>query len=189
MTTHIPMTFERGLKVDETHLNEQLRDNMTELLKGTQTGDITCNSSANEMEVIHPVGDNKVLMSTSASSVPSYGYNFMFSGSAMMNTDYDGDPKAIGTYTLSASDWGVPSGARAIVVAFSALWGSTGLTKWANLRPVSTNQWCVGVAAHTADFYNNNSGIVPLDSSGNFELIVYGENCTQVHITIWGYIL
>jgi hypothetical protein len=186
---HTPITWEKGLKVDETHLNEQVRDNMTELLKGTQTGDIVCNSSATEMEALH-VGDaNTVLMSTSASTVPTYGYNFVLSTTALMNTDYDGDPKSTGSYILSASDWGVPSDARGIVVAFSALWGSTGLTKWANLRPVDSNQWCVGVAAHTADFYNNNSGIVPLDSSGNFELIVYGENCTQVHITIWGWIL
>lgn len=107
------------------------------------------------------------------------------------NVSYAGGAKNTGTYTIAANTFHVdlPNAARAIYVTLTASWAAASSGSYVNVVPGGFSNNCLIVRSQVAGFVQDNTGVVPLNSSGEFSIIVGGANAAALTIEVWGYIL
>jgi hypothetical protein len=106
------------------------------------------------------------------------------------NTGYDGDAKSIGTYTMTANAFntGIPTAAVALLVTVSVKWAVAGDGNYCNIVNPASGQNCLVLRSHVANIAQDAMGIVPVDGTGQFSVIIGGANASSIIINIWGYI-
>lgn len=108
------------------------------------------------------------------------------------NAAYNGDAIAVGTYTVNIADWittypNPAPGWKAAVVKISARWPAAGDSSTIDVRNSAGNVY-VTCRSLVANYFIDGFGIVPLDSSGNFKIVVAGANTNAVYIDVMGLI-
>jgi hypothetical protein len=116
------------------------------------------------------------------------GYIFVPLTTPKTSTDWDGDVKNTGTYDIdsSASPWSLPAGVKAIVIRLAANWGAANSGYYAALRPNGQTEFTSVVKAYF-NGYVEMTAVVPVDSNGDFEVVIGGANTTGVYLQLWGY--
>jgi len=104
------------------------------------------------------------------------------------NTNWSGNTKNIGSYTLAASDFGAPNNAKALVVRIIARWDSASDTIYLAIKDTSGNYY-ISTRPYVANIRSDNTGIIPLDSSGQFVAEIGGAATTLTYIYITGYFI
>lgn len=108
--------------------------------------------------------------------------------SSLTHVDWDGDAKAIGTYTLTPAMFGYPASARAVAVSTNATWSSAAdANRLITLNP--NNQWPTVCTATVANIRAAASGIVTCDGAGAFRAAVHGAPTVTTWVEIVGYFL
>jgi hypothetical protein len=108
------------------------------------------------------------------------------------NAAYNGNAIVVGTYTVNIADWiaSYPNptpGWKAAVIKMSARWAAASDGSTIDVRN-SAGDVYVTCRSLVANYFMDGFGIVPLDSSGNFKICVYGANTNAVYINVMGLI-
>ncbi|RMG00400.1 MAG: hypothetical protein D6735_13745 [Acidobacteria bacterium] len=115
------------------------------------------------------------------------GYIYVPLNPVGTNTNWYGNAKSIGSYTLYASNFGVTNYAKALALCIIARWSSQNLSAYFAIRDYANNIFYTAVRANVANAYMDGFVIVPLDSSGRFTAQVYGADTNATYIYIAGY--
>jgi len=117
--------------------------------------------------------------------------------SPLVNAHLDGDSVSAGTYiidvdsttALNGSTYGYsgPAGVRAIYIRMSAQWSVAGTTTNLQVRPTGAASAAVIARSQVANIVNDASGWVAVDSNGQFEFRIVGNNATNVVFEIWAF--
>lgn len=108
-----------------------------------------------------------------------------------LNTSWDGDSKAAGTYTIDTSAWGIPEGVRACYIRITARYnGTVSDSYWvAATHPDNTTQYNVLTRINVGSAYNDREGWVACDDNGDFNIVVNGTTMDEVWLVILGWAL
>lgn len=101
---------------------------------------------------------------------------------------WDGVSKAIGTYSIDTSAAGLPVGVKACLVYAGAQWAAASNSNTLSVRPTGGTADALGLIALVAGANVRAQGIVPCDSSGDFDAIVAGATSNPSYLWIWGYL-
>lgn len=107
---------------------------------------------------------------------------------ALIHTSWDGDAKAVGTYTITPLMFNYPSAARAVSIMIQAKWATASDSSVMYAQNPGSGA-AVLVRAQVANIYDANSGIVTCDTSGQFTIVVAGANASAVTLEIHGFFL
>ena len=116
------------------------------------------------------------------------GYLYVPLSPPGLNTNWDRVAKAVGSYTLYASDFGAPNTAKALIAWIISKWSSAGEVNYLALRNSASIAYGA-VRAHVANTFIDGYVIVPLDSSGQFIAQISGNTSTSSSIYIVGYFI
>ena len=155
----------------------------------TAKGDLAVATAA-DAAVALGVGPNyqTLIADSGEASGVKWGSQLQFTG-RLTNGSWDGDTKTTGTYTIAANTFNanLPNAARALLVSLSARWTTANNGNSCNIRKPGEGNNGVLVRGLVANFFVDNMGIVPLDGSGQFEVVVSTASA-EVYIDVWGYI-
>jgi hypothetical protein len=173
--------------------NIYIRDNFAAGVPAifTAKGDLAVGSAA-QTAVALPVGSNRKFLMALDSETSGLVYDnpYFVSTDSMRNDGYMGDTINVGTYTIVAHDFNslIPVTAKAINVSISAQWTSANSGYYCRMIKPTCNGNGILVRSMVANYFNDNSGIVGLDDSGQFSIVVAGASCV-VYIDIYGYFI
>ena len=131
---------------------------------------------------------NETNLRKTVSSTTYTGYIYVPKQPPGTNTSWNGGAMNTGSYTLSASNFGAPNTAKALVVRIIARWGSASDTIYLAIKDTSGNYY-ISTRPYVANIRSDNTGIIPLDSSGQFVAEISGAATTLTYIYITGYFI
>jgi len=108
----------------------------------------------------------------------------------LTHTDWDGDAKSVGTYTITPTMFGYPTDAVAVCITLSAKWTSANTNYIVYARPAgSSGTGHIRVTSMVANITNDTGGDVALDSNASFEIVVAGAATSSTYLQVTGYYL
>ena len=172
--------------------NTYIRDNFAAGVPDifTAKGDLAVATAADAAAAVGVGADNSSLIADSGETAGvKWGSQLQFTGQ-QTNGAWNGDSKSTGTYTIAANTFNanLPNAARALLVSLSARWTTANNGNSCNIRKPGEGSNGILVRGLVANFFVDNMGIVPLDGSGQFEVVVSTASA-EVYIDVWGYIL
>ena len=187
-----PRTWNNGETVSDTMMNT-IRDNLNILWPYTTTGDICYRNSSSELSRLGIGSTDQTL--TVIGGVPTWvtqptKVNFMPSGAfAFGNATWLGSAKNVGTYSFYPNDFNssIPNNIVAMLFTVSAKWASASDGSTLNVSASDAVDNCLLVRGMVANFFNDNTGVVPLGTDGKIYVKVSGANTTSVVLNSWGY--
>jgi len=116
------------------------------------------------------------------------GYKYYALTTPLTSTDWDGDAKAVGTYTIYPRHFGYPANARAIELLVRATWSAAADGNYLLTKSVSTvSNANSAVRAMVANTPTERVFKVPLWHDGSFQVIVAGAGTTSTYLYVTGY--
>lgn len=174
--------------------NTYIRDNFAAGVPAIMAakGDLAVASAPQSASRLAVGQNNQVLLAAAAEALGMvWGRNIVLFQTHRLNTSWDGDSKSIGTSTIAVNSFhtDIPNTAKAIFVSLSARWAAASDGAIVNLRAAGGTGNGILARALLANFFMDNAGVLPLNDSGQFDVVIAGAGPNAVYIDIWGYIL
>lgn len=180
-----------GDNLTSAQWNSWVVGNIREIWKGQAAGDIDYYESATTKARLAGGVSNayKTLKQNATGSALVWGSETTQFTSAQGNTSWDGDNHSAGTTTVTVNSFNtnLPNSARAVMVVVSAKWAAAGGGNSITIKPTGGYGNCLTVRSQAAGIFQDGAAIVPLNSSGQFDVVIAGAAC-DVYIEVWGYI-
>ena len=129
-----------------------------------------------------------------------YGYTFLHSGGSPVNpiklqdtggTLWDATgSRATGTYTFNVTtsqSINVPAGVKAVAVAIGGYWTSAGSGNYMVARTPTFSDGGAVARAYAANIFSDGFGIVAVNGSGEFQIVVGGATVQAPYVSLVGY--
>lgn len=180
--------------IDEIFINTYWVDNMAAMVPDvfSAKGQLAVGLGVDTMGVLNVGSNGKVLMADSTQTLGmKWELPIVLFEEKVTNTSWDGDNKPVATTVIAANTFNasLPNSARALLLSVSARWAAASNANFVNIRCDNLNGGNgVVVRAQVANVFQDNFGIVTLDSSGEFAIQVGGA-AADVIIDVWGYLL
>ena len=122
---------------------------------------------------------------------PVWDTNIKLFATTQTNASWQGSSKTVQTYIFTANSFNanIPTNARALIMTISAKWAAAADASMINIHEPNTGGNGIVVRAVAANIFQDNTGIVGLDSGGNLNIQVANVGPTAVYLDCWGYIL
>lgn len=113
---------------------------------------------------------------------------FTILAAPLTSGSYDGnDTISASTVSIDTSAvFGVPAGARALLLRVVATWAAAAAASQLSVRPKAASHATATIRAHTTSAQDM-TVIVPCNSDGDIDVIVANASATNVTIQVWGY--
>lgn len=184
-----PRTWVLSELVDPAKMNT-LKSNLDELWKYTTAGDILYANTSTSLTPVAIGSEGQVLRVSSG--VPTWvtlgSQTYPFQDGNRTNTSWDGDSKSVDTYVINAHSFNadIPTNATGIFVSVSAKWTTLNAANELDIRTNGVSGNGVHVRSLVANYFMDNSGYVPLNASGEFQVVINNASA-EVYLDIWGY--
>jgi hypothetical protein len=175
-----------------TNHNTYIKDNFAAGVPDifTTKGDIAVATGA-DVAVRMAAGANGLFLMADSAQANGLIYRACPVVLSKTHTSWDGDAPAAGTYGQTPAGWGYDTVSplpKWLIIALEAVWSTQNNGQYVFIRPPSSGAVPqLMVRSSTANISQQGFGIVPLDSSGNWDIVVGGSNLTAVYVRICGY--
>jgi len=185
-----PRTWVLNELVDPTKMNT-LRSNLNELWKYTTAGDILYAGSSTSLSRL-PIGTTDQVLSVSG-GVPVWrtisNQTILFT-EPKTNASWNGSSKSVASYDITANSFNsdIPTTAKGIIAFITAKWSTDGSGNNIHIKTKGATNPIIYLRNDT-NYYIEKQATIPLDSNGDFTVVVQTATCDYVKIHVVGYVL
>lgn len=190
MYTPVP-AVSAGDWIDEVFINTYWVDNFAAGVPDlfSAKGQLPVGLGVDSMGVLSVGADGKVLMANAAAALGMDWVYAFSTGWRYANPAYAGAAIPIGNTLVNISSWGITNPTppiRAIVARLSTRWAAAADGSTFQLQAADGNLYLVARAL-VANIFVDTQGIVPVNSSGQFRIVVGGAATTATYLDILGW--
>ena len=185
-----PRTWVLNELVDPTKMNS-LQSNLNELWKYTTAGDILYAGTSTSLSRL-PLGTTNQVLKV-VGGVPVWSnlipQTVLFT-EPKTNASWDGSSKTTGSYDITANTFNsdIPTSAKGIMVFVTAKWTTNGSAYNINIKTKGATNPVIYLRNDT-NYFIEKQATIPLDSNGQFTVIVQTATVEYIKVHVLGYIL